>query len=343
MAIISIKAGRCKRRGETNWVDPQPAKGRIEIQEADGLLTFYWKSREGGSMAEDDELIIFPGDCTFEKVDSDLSGRTHVLKFSSSDSRDFFWFQEASTSRDETDAFNINSLLQDPNFAPIPYLDDPAPDAGLAKAAGSAMSALPPQTPAHSLTTSSNPVMPEAPRPQRIADFQGRASDTVPATPGPSGTAATAASAQPDQPFSQEQISALARMLQQSVQNAGAEQVHEDAHLTDILTPANLIPILTSSPNFIHSLIPHLPSDLPLSSPPTQSEIQSIIASAQWSEAVSGFDAALRTGALTGTMGSLGMSERAGRGVGEFLEEVIRKGKEDDDAAGQGGDKMDTD
>lgn len=42
-------------------------------------------------------------------------------------------------------------------------------------------------------------------------------------------------------------------------------------------------------------------------------------------------------------MGSLGMSERAGQGVGEFLEEVIRKGKEDDDEAGQSGDKMDTD
>jgi hypothetical protein len=40
MPIVSIKAGRCKRRGETNWVDPQPAKGRIEIEENDGLLTF---------------------------------------------------------------------------------------------------------------------------------------------------------------------------------------------------------------------------------------------------------------------------------------------------------------
>lgn len=40
MAIVSVKAGRCKRRGETNWVDPQPAKGRIEIEENDGLLTF---------------------------------------------------------------------------------------------------------------------------------------------------------------------------------------------------------------------------------------------------------------------------------------------------------------
>ena len=116
-----------------------------------------------------------------------------------------------------------------------------------------------------------------------------------------------------------------------------------DAQLTDILTSTNLIPILTSSPTFIHSLIPHLPSDLPLSSPPTRSEIQSIISSAQWTEAVAGFDAALRTGALTGTMGSLGMSERAGQGVGEFLEEVIKNGKEEDEAVGQGGDKMDTD
>lgn len=116
-----------------------------------------------------------------------------------------------------------------------------------------------------------------------------------------------------------------------------------DAHLTDILTPSNLIPILTSSPSFIQSLIPTLPSDLPLSSPPTRSEIQSIISSTQFSEAIAGFDAALRTGALTGVMPSLGMSERAGQGVGEFLEEVIKKGKDEDDAAGQGGDKMDTD
>lgn len=72
--------------------------------------------------------------------------------------------------------------------------------------------------------------MPEAPRPQRIADFQERTLDTVPATPGPSGSTAAADSAQPNQPFSQEQISAIARMLKQSVQAGGAEQVHEGEH-----------------------------------------------------------------------------------------------------------------
>jgi hypothetical protein len=40
MAIISVKAGRCSRRADTNWVDPQPAKGKIEIEQNDGLLTF---------------------------------------------------------------------------------------------------------------------------------------------------------------------------------------------------------------------------------------------------------------------------------------------------------------
>ena len=70
--------------------------------------------------------------------------------------------------------------------------------------------------------------MPEAPRPQRIADFQERTNDAVPATPGASGSTAAAGSAQPNQPFSQEQISAITRMLKQSLQNAGgAEQVHE--------------------------------------------------------------------------------------------------------------------
>lgn len=40
MPIISIKAGRCVRRGDTKWVDPLPAKGRIEIDVNDELLTF---------------------------------------------------------------------------------------------------------------------------------------------------------------------------------------------------------------------------------------------------------------------------------------------------------------
>jgi hypothetical protein len=64
--------------------------------------------------------------------------------------------------------------------------------------------------------------MPETPRPQRVAHVQeGQSLDNArggsAAIPGPSGQAVESET----QPFSQEQINALARLLGQSVQNAG--------------------------------------------------------------------------------------------------------------------------
>lgn len=40
-------------------------------------------------------------------------------------------------------------------------------------------------------------------------------------------------------------------------------------------------------------------------------------------------------------MGSLGLTERAGQGVGEFLEEVVAQGKREEEQ--ESGDRMDTD
>jgi hypothetical protein len=40
------------------------------------------------------DLIIFPSDATFVPVTQAPGGRVHVLKFSSSDQRYFFWFQD---------------------------------------------------------------------------------------------------------------------------------------------------------------------------------------------------------------------------------------------------------
>lgn len=58
-------------------------------------------------------------------------------------------------------------------------------------------------------------------------------------------------------------------------------------------------------------------------------------------EAVAAFDAALRTGGLQGVMPSLGLSERAGNGVKEFLEEV-GKGAKSESEEKEEEDKMDT-
>lgn len=52
-AIVSFKAGRALRRGDTNWVDPAPTKGLVSVSPSDdGLLHFYWANRESNSIEE---------------------------------------------------------------------------------------------------------------------------------------------------------------------------------------------------------------------------------------------------------------------------------------------------
>ncbi|KAI0372195.1 adhesion regulating molecule [Pilatotrama ljubarskyi] len=117
---LAFKAGRAFRRGNTNFVDADPTKGAILIQNGeDGLLHFIWKNRSTNEIDED--LILFPGDATFAKVEQSAWGRTYVLKFSSSNQRHFFWMQDADPSRDEEFVGNVNRLLADPSIVPIWY------------------------------------------------------------------------------------------------------------------------------------------------------------------------------------------------------------------------------
>ncbi|KAF9014574.1 adhesion regulating molecule [Hymenopellis radicata] len=111
--LLAFKAGRALRREGTNFVDPVATKGAIMIVNGDdGLLHFMWKNRTSNVVEED--LILFPTDATFVKA----SGRTYVLKFSSSDQRHFFWMQDASSARDDEFVSNLNGYLEDPEFTP---------------------------------------------------------------------------------------------------------------------------------------------------------------------------------------------------------------------------------
>lgn len=94
-------------------VDSVAGKGAIMITNGeDGLLHFIWKNRVTNDVEED--LILFPSDASFVKA----SGRTYVLKFSSSNQRHFFWMQDASSDRDDEFVHNVNGLLEDPEFVP---------------------------------------------------------------------------------------------------------------------------------------------------------------------------------------------------------------------------------
>lgn len=48
-----------------------------------------------------------------------------------------------------------------------------------------------------------------------------------------------------------------------------------DLSLADLLTPATLAPLFTEHPELIHTLFPHLPTDLPV--PPSAEALQRII------------------------------------------------------------------
>jgi len=86
--LLAFKVGRSFRRSGTNFVDANPTKGAIVLSNSDdGLLHFMWKDRATGSLGED--LILFPGDATFDKVTQAPGGRTYVLRFESSDQKHF--------------------------------------------------------------------------------------------------------------------------------------------------------------------------------------------------------------------------------------------------------------
>ncbi|KAI0801915.1 adhesion regulating molecule [Irpex lacteus] len=141
---IAFKAGRAFRRENTNWVDPSPIKGAIVLQNGDdGLLHFIWRNRVTNENVED--LILFPGDASFVKVEQSAWGRTYVLKFSSSNQRHFFWLQDADSSRDKEFVTNVNKLLQDPDTIPIWYAAGYSPEAAQRPeaAAGPSTSAQP--------------------------------------------------------------------------------------------------------------------------------------------------------------------------------------------------------
>ncbi|TFK73569.1 adhesion regulating molecule [Pluteus cervinus] len=113
--LLAFKAGRAFRREGTNIVESSPEKGAISLSNGeDGLLHFMWQDRTTNQIEED--LILFPSDASFVKVSQSPSGKVYVLKFSSSNQRHFFWMQDASSTRDEEFANNLNGLLQDPEY-----------------------------------------------------------------------------------------------------------------------------------------------------------------------------------------------------------------------------------
>lgn len=113
--LVEFRAGKMTMKGNT--VTPDKRKGQVYIQQTDdSLIHFCWKDRTTGNV--DDvgnrhslyfnpsvlflkktviclikDLIIFPDDCEFKRVNQCTTGRVYVLKFKAGSKRLFFWMQ----------------------------------------------------------------------------------------------------------------------------------------------------------------------------------------------------------------------------------------------------------
>ncbi|XP_028265645.1 proteasomal ubiquitin receptor ADRM1-like isoform X2 [Parambassis ranga] len=112
--LVEFRAGKMTLKGNT--VTPDKRKGTVYIQQSDdSLIHFCWKDRTTGNV--DDDLIIFPDDCEFKRVNQCTTGRVYVLKFKAGSKRLFFWMQEPKTDKDEEHCRKVNEYLNNP---PIP-------------------------------------------------------------------------------------------------------------------------------------------------------------------------------------------------------------------------------
>ncbi|ORY34863.1 proteasome complex subunit Rpn13 ubiquitin receptor-domain-containing protein [Naematelia encephala] len=323
--LISVPAGRSTRRSPNErWVDPQPDKGFLQMRLEDDLMHLWWKPR--GLDVREDELIVFPGEATFEKVGQDSSGRTHVLKFSSSDQKYFFWFQRASTETDLRAEVDINSLLQDPTYRP-----------------GTA--ALPERAPAADAETARSPTPVDA-RSWPPTPGAPRLSHPEPAPPaeGSSSTNTQAAPAESTQPSEDQTRMDMARMLVEWAQQGGSlTNTDDDARLNDVLSPVNISTLLSTHPNLVSTIAPLLPSELNLPSNPSAQDLLPVLSAPQFTDAIASLENALRSGGLPGgMMRELGLPESAGTGVKAFLDALQALGTGDSPPQNDD-DRMETD
>ncbi|KAF9920975.1 hypothetical protein FBU30_009053 [Linnemannia zychae] len=289
LPLLEFKAGRCFRTTGTNIVKPDPTKGLVYLEEEDGLMHFYWKNRASGEI--EDDLILFPGDAELIEVPQCTTGRVVMLQFKSSSQKLFYWLQEASTSRDQIIIQTVNSLIHSQEDEEE-YLDDDAAMEDVEVSASDAASSIAPSAafaPAAPATSTANPTA------------------TAPA----GGSSLTA-----------QQMDQLRHLLG-GLQGPQAVQ-RSNLRLDHILTPGAVAPLL-NNPEICAALFPHLPE----SSERTPEEIQAIVRSPQFSQALVSLSTALESGQLGPLLRQFGLGPNAGNGVEGFLSSIQEQAKKE--------------
>ncbi|KAK4702965.1 26S proteasome regulatory subunit N13, partial [Phenoliferia sp. Uapishka_3] len=293
--LLQFKAGKCYRRGDTNWVDPSPNRGLVYLENNPDDDLLHCTPLLTPRVARFTQLtipppfanlVMFPGDAIFTTAPG--VPRVHVLKFHSSAERHFFWSQDVDSAGDAEVVRKVNELI----------------GAELEMVVG-------PTTVVEGMEVESEgPAAVPAPR------------DVFSATPARPAAPTSAPAAE----------SALGNSLRDILANLGGASAGAGATqgfandtpeyvLPSVLTPSVLLPLLASTPSLIPILLPFLPSSVPQ----TPESLRTAISSVEFKRSVASLDRALRTGALGPLVRGLGLGEECAMGVGAFLEGVQKQ------------------
>ncbi|KAG9291942.1 hypothetical protein G9A89_004880 [Geosiphon pyriformis] len=310
---VEFKAGRMIRDGNTKWLKPDERKGLVYMDQRDEqLMHFCWKDRKTNTVEED--LIIFPEEAEFIRVEQCTTGRVYLLNFKSSSQKLFFWMQDVKDDKDEDHAAKINRLINDPQGglaesrqqsgsgalgSPFRSMDDLA---GFSNMNQEDLLQLLQGHGAFGLSGLPIPSTTPANEPQ---------STTVP-TSEPSSSAPQTSD---NSSVTPEQLGNLRNILSRIQIPEGSRQ--PDINLADVLTPAAIGPLL-SNPDISSALFPHLPQNLER----TPEELREVIHSPQFSQALQLLSIALQSGQLGPLLTSLGLDSSTGTGVEAFLRAI---------------------
>ncbi|PKK79345.1 adhesion regulating molecule [Rhizophagus irregularis] len=343
---VEFKAGKLKRDGNTNWLKADERKGLVYMDQGDDqLMHFYWKDRKNNAV--EDDLILFPEEAEFIRVEQCTTGRVYLLNFKSSSRKLFFWMQDAKDDKDEENVAKVNRLINDPQ-------------AGLAESRQQQSSAGQLGSPFQNMQNMDDLAGFGMDQEQLLQLLQGQGfggppfTSTTPAEPQ-SATAATSEAGSGVQTtesnlgFTSEQLGNLRNILS-GIQVPGTYiEIKEgtrqpDVSLVDVLTPSAIGPLL-NNPEIASALFPHLPANIERS----PEELAAVIQSPQFAQALQSLSIALQSGQLGPLLSQLGLDPSAGNGVEAFLraiqEQANRRHRdhEDENTEDHSGDRMEED
>jgi len=324
--LVEFRAGRMNKDDNSKWVRPDKRKGLIQLRQSqdDNLIHFVWKDRSSG-IAETD-LIIFPEEAVFRKIEKVKKSRVFVLDWKSSDKKMFFWMQDPKEDKDDENCKKVNQYINSP--------PQPGSDAGLGAGLGNLnqeslmqmlSGALPQQsarlpTNVSHTTPDTQPVAQQPPQPTTV-------SETPPTVNRePDNTAVAKADPPENSPAIPQQQSGNVQMTDlQSILQSVIGQTHKKGpNLNKVVDPNEIIESgILDQLDVQTMLLPFLPEN----EQDNTANLVATIRSPQFRQAVDMFNAAIHDGQLSELMSSFGLDPSSvdpNGGTLEFLKAIMQ-------------------